>query len=237
MIGAWLYKSLAGETIETRLGERREISLSDGSLLQVDPETQLRVHFAEAKREIMLEHGRAFFRVARDPKRPFVVKASDTVVRVLGTSFAVDRGKQGTTVTVAEGKVTVSNAVSGTAVTQSAESELTSTVLTARQQLTVPVSGRPKKVRQVDPARELAWAEGRLVFDETPVASALEQFNRYNRLQLRVTDATLGATPITGVFDASEPESFVRFLETVRDVDVTREESGTPSIALGEASE
>lgn len=230
--GGLLYISSQDEIVETRLGERRELSLSDGSFLQIDPETRLRVRFGGDRREITLETGRAFFKVTRDARRPFIVKASDTVVRVLGTAFAVDRGKLGTVVTVAQGKVSVSSAASDTLIMQPMERKPASTILIASQQLTVPARGKPEPVRKIDPARELAWAEGRLVFDKTPIASALAQFNRYNQLQLRVTDEALGETPITGVFDVSEPESFVRFLEKVKDVVVTREEGGTPAISL-----
>ena len=70
------------------------------------------------------------------------------------------------------------------------------------------------------------------MFDKTSVAAAVEQFNRYNRIQLRVADGALADTPITGVFDASEPESFVRFLKTVRDVQVARDESGASILSL-----
>jgi transmembrane sensor len=78
-------------------------------------------------------------------------------------------------------------------------------------------------VREVDSSRALAWAEGRLVFENESVARAVEQFNRYNRIQLTVNDADLAHRSISGVFNAADPESFVAFIQSVAAVRVTRD--------------
>jgi transmembrane sensor len=95
------------QTIETERGERREVALADGSVVAVDPETRLRVAFEEHTRRVFLERGRALFRVANNPERPFFVEADGTTVRAVGTAFGVERQKSGTVVTVSEGKVAV----------------------------------------------------------------------------------------------------------------------------------
>src|ERR1700736_2929876 len=104
---AWPLISLRGQTIQTERGERREVALSDGSVVAVDPETRLRVKFEEHTRRVFLERGRALFRVAKNADRPFLVQADRTTVRAVGTAFGVERQKQGIMVTVAEGKVAV----------------------------------------------------------------------------------------------------------------------------------
>jgi transmembrane sensor len=86
-------------------------------------------------------------------------------------------------------------------------------------------SGAAEPVRSVDSGRELSWAKGELVFDNETIAAAVEEFNRYNRVQLRVTDRALAARPVSGVFDASDPESFIAFLQTATSARVTRSES------------
>jgi ferric-dicitrate binding protein FerR (iron transport regulator) len=103
--------------------------------------------------------------------------------------------------------------------------------LTANQQVTVQRSGSAEPVREVDSQRELAWAEGRLIFHNDDVGKVIAQFNRYNRVQLSVTDPALASRPVSGVFNASEPEAFIAFLQTVVPVDIARDHD--KSITIG----
>jgi transmembrane sensor len=280
---AWPLINLRGQTIQTERGERREVALADGSVIAVDPETRLRVRFEEHTRRVFLDRGRALFRVAKNPDRPFLVQADGTTVRAVGTAFGVERQKQGIMVTVAEGKVAVfqtdsahappgpgdsSNTPearntrpprdgttenSGTKILSSTrplspshgeEQSLTrfparqaaEVLLTAGEQVTMPSSGTAEPVRKVDSDRRLAWAKGRLDFDNETVATAVEEFNRYNRVQLHVTDAVLATRRVSGVFDASDPESFIAFIQTVARVRVTRSNAADITLAMGAAS-
>lgn len=221
-----LLPSLRGHVIETERGERREVSLADGSVVQIDPETRLRVKLEDQSRQIFLETGRALFRVAKDPSRPFVVHADATSVRAIGTAFGVERRKQGVVVTVAEGKV----AVEGGAVpvnTSPEKASATEIVLVANEQITVqPTVPATPEVRKVDSERALAWAEGRLVFEDTPVAEVVVQFNRYNSIQIQIRDERLARRPISGVFNAAHPDSFVDFLRAGAVVQVDRHSGG-----------
>ncbi len=95
-------------TIQTERGERREVALTDGSLVQVDPETRLRVIYEEHLRRVVLERGRALFHVAKNKERPFLVQANETSVRAVGTAFAVEKNEnESLLVTVSEGTVAV----------------------------------------------------------------------------------------------------------------------------------
>ena len=223
--------SFSGRTLETERGERREVTLSDGSILQLDPQTKLRVKFAEQTRRIVLERGRALFRVAKSPHRPFIVETDGTTVRAVGTAFAVDHYQQNVIVTVAEGKVLVAPprlaALSEPPQLPSgggnpASRHLEAIALSANQQLTLGGKDAPESVRQVDSHRALAWTEGRLVLDNVTVAAAIAALNRYNRVQLRVADEVLAARRVSGVFDTSDPESFLAFVQTVVAVRVLR---------------
>jgi transmembrane sensor len=259
LLGAWIFLGLRTQTIETERGERREVALADGSVLEVDPETRLRIRFDEHARRVTLDRGRALFRVAKNPARPFLVQADGTTVRAVGTAFGVDRQKEGVVVTVAEGKVAVfatqpedpqesrqtANSREGT---DTAEGEGTVTApstparpsrarnraqlfLTAGQQVTMGSSGSAEPVRKVDSDRELAWAKGRLVFDNETLAAAIEEFNRYNRVQMHVVDEALAKRLVSAVFDASDPESFIAFIQTVASVRVTRSDPMNITIA------
>jgi transmembrane sensor len=251
-LGALRFLSAGGQIIQTERGERREMALSDGSVVQVDPETRLRLDYQPDTRRVILERGRALFHVARNANRPFLVQAHETTVRAVGTAFAVEQGTDAVVVTVAEGKVAVlpagapegakavaagagtadssaaaqpgfaqaSRPVPRTAGGGHAPAEI---LLTANEQVTVAGSGTAAPVREVDSSRALAWAEGRLVFENESVARAVEQFNRYNRIQLTVNDPDLAHRSISGVFNAADPESFVAFIQSVAAVRVTRD--------------
>ena len=223
-----LMPTLRGQVIQTERGERREVALADGSLVQIDPETRLRVKFDEHSRQIVLDTGRALFRVAKNHARPFLVHADATTVRAVGTAFGVERQKQGVVVTVAEGKVAVEGAAPINVLpTPSKEtSNVPGIVLVANEQITVQAATPAPQVRKVDSERALAWAEGRLVFEDTPVAEAVAQFNRYNNIQIEVHDEQLARRPISGVFNAASPEAFVDFIEAGAVVQVSRSSGG-----------
>jgi transmembrane sensor len=263
-----LLPALHGQVIQTDRAERREVALADGSVVQVDPETRLRVEYKEHTRRVFLERGRAMFHVAKNPDRPFLVEAEDTTVRAVGTAFAVDRQPESVVVTVAEGKVAVLSSHTSDAApaalqkgapnlahvhakappgdgtsslypfysdksrvnlaessekSDSSESPVPEIFLTANEQVTVARSGNAEPVRQVDSGRALAWADGRLIFQNQSVNEAVQQFNRYNRIQLYVGDAELARRPISGVFNASDPESFVAFIQSEAAVRIIRD--------------
>ena len=294
---------IRGQVIETERGERRQVVLSDGSVLQVDPETRLRVKFADEVRRVFLEHGRALFHVAKNAHRPFLVQTDGTTVRAVGTAFGVEEQMEGVIVTVAEGKVSVTspsfkspfyprpnlspfqgegapqeqmrNPNSSPSISrrqleraglakregegasaspsdgegQDSLSGLPSSsriidagrgpgsgrgegtlFLTADQQVMVPSSGAVSPVREVDSHRALAWAEGRLIFKNDELRQVIAEFNRYNRVQLIVADSILAAKPVSGVFNAADPEAFIAFLQSVTAVKIVRD--GDRSITI-----
>jgi transmembrane sensor len=269
---AFLYL-MPDQVIQTERGERREVALADGSVVQVDPETRLRVVYETNIRSVFLQRGRALFHVAKNARRPFVVKVDDTTVRAVGTAFAVEQGQDSVVVTVAEGKVAVrpSHAVDAqrqenpsdglqSSQVRNPHDELPKLppvpasrvapvvvgmsrtpqdplhvgvgeiVLTANEQVIVEGSGTAEPVREVDSQRALAWAEGRLVFDNDSVGYAVREFNRYNRIQLTVHDAALARRTISGVFSAEDPESFVAFIQSVAPVHITRDDAADIAI-------
>jgi transmembrane sensor len=226
-----------GQVIETERGERREVVLEDGSVVQVDPQTHLSVQFESATRRVVLQQGRALFRVARNASRPFIVQADNTTVQAVGTAFGVERrGENVVVVTVAEGKVAVSAEGSSLAPAVSDRGTPGSGAafyLEANQQVTVERERASAPARDVDSARELAWAEGRLVFRNDPVSKVVAEFNRYNRVQITVSDAALAARPVSGVFDATDPDAFIAFIQSATAVRIERDE--TRSIVISPA--
>ena len=104
---AWLYNQR--DTYTTAVGEQRSIALSDGSTIELNSCSRMRVRFTDKERAIDLLEGQALFHVAGSPSRPFVVHSNSASVRAVGTQFDVYRKSTGTVVTVLEGRVAVAN--------------------------------------------------------------------------------------------------------------------------------
>lgn len=218
ILGVWLSLGTRGQWIETDLAERRQVMLDDGTVVQLEPETRLRVRFADHRRSVAFERGRALFRVAKDPRRPFWVSVDHTSVRAVGTAFGVESGQHGVIVTVAEGKVAVTAShdrfIWPESVSQApAPGQAAAAIyLTAGQQVTVRNSGTVRQWRTVDAGRALAWARGQLVFENDTLADVVQEFNRYNRTQLSISDSRLAARRVSGVFEATDTETLLAFI-------------------------
>lgn len=184
----------------TRVGESRIVALDDGSRIMLNTDSQLRA-VADGGRKVWLERGEAYFDVAHDPARPFIVEAGDSRVTVLGTRFTVRRTGDGVRVLVAQGRVRVA---SGGASVELAPNEeaLAHDDTIARATHTAAQTGQ-----------RLAWREGRIVFDGTSLADAAAEFNRYNERKVVVSDPAVAGIAIGGSFAPANVDGFVRLLE------------------------
>jgi len=96
------------------VGEQRSIALADGSIIDLNARSRIRVRLSKDERDVELLQGQALFHVAKDNSRPFVVRSDTTVVRAVGTEFDVYRKKNGTVITVLEGRVVVESPYAAT---------------------------------------------------------------------------------------------------------------------------
>ncbi|HWK74442.1 MAG TPA: FecR domain-containing protein [Povalibacter sp.] len=96
-----------GEILATAIGEQRAVRLDDGSVVHLNTDTRVRIHFTQSAREIQLIQGEALFTVKRDVNRPFRVQSDGIRVEALGTQFNVRRRNNDTVVSVVEGRVAV----------------------------------------------------------------------------------------------------------------------------------
>ena len=205
--------------------------LDDGSTLELNAASAVRVQFTAAERHVKLESGEAHFAVAHDTARPFIVSAGGIAVRAVGTAFNVRYTDAGAIeVTVTEGKVRVGQ--SGPA-SSSAES---APLVSAGQRIVLPQHAPPPSVEQVDPAAlraALAWQSRLADFAEAPLADVIARFNARSRIQLFLADAKLADRRIGGTFALDEAEAFVRLLE--RDGEIIGERRGETEIHLRRA--
>jgi transmembrane sensor len=223
--GIWYY-ALRG-AYATDIGEQRSLRLDDGSTVELNARSRIKVRYTANERHIDLLEGQALFHVAKNKARPFIVQTGDTRVRAVGTRFDVYRKHEGTVVTVIEGQVAVAasaqpdrSAGSEPAPGRRAEVARAGILLAAGEQLTVPTRTQATAPVQPKPqpaniAAVTAWTQRRLIFNATPLAEVVEEFNRYNPTPLVITDPTLAATGISGSFSSSDPASLLRFLREV----------------------
>lgn len=226
-------------TYSTGIGELRSLTLADGSTIQLNARSKLRVRFSEHQRQIELIRGQALFLVAKHPDRPFIVVSNDTRVRAVGTQFDVNQKTRGTIVTVIEGKVAVFDSRAGSLPTSipappsgtpadntSVQADRTREpiYLSAGEQLALTGAVQPA-AKPINPAAVTAWTQRQLVFDSASLAEVAEEFNRYNEKQLVVRDRALQDFQIDGVFTSTDPASLVRFLRARADVQVTETSS------------
>ena len=205
--------------------------LDDGSTLELNAASAVRVQFTPAERRVQLESGEAHFAVAHDTARPFIVSAGPIAVRAVGTAFNVRYTAGGDIeVTVTEGKVRVGQSGPASSAAESAP------LVSAGQRIILPHHAPPPAVEQVDPAAlrsTLAWQNRLADFAEAPLADVIARFNARSRIQLLIADETLADRRIGGTFALDEAEAFVRLLE--RDGEIIGEHRGETEIHLRRA--
>lgn len=205
--------------------------LSDGSTLQLNAATAVRVQYTAATRHVRLESGEAHFAVAHDAARPFVVSIGGVAVRAVGTAFNIRRAPDGAVeVTVTEGKVRVGQ--DGPASSADARAPLVAAGerLVLPKQVPAPV---PEKIPPALLRQTLAWQSPLAEFAEAPLAEVIARFNARSRIQLFLADEKLADRRIGGTFALDEAEAFVRLLE--RDGEIVGERRGEDEIHLRRA--
>ena len=203
--------------------EERTVVLADGSTVILNALTTIKVRMSKSEREIDLLSGQAFFHDVHDPNRPFIVRSGDTAVRAVGTQFDVDKKSDGMVVTVLEGRVAVAqspaesyyrgNTTSFLADARRSFGDLRPVLVSAGQQVVVLADNvRVRAPKRVDVAAATAWLRSQLVFDDTPLEKAADQFNLHSTRRLVIVDPELRKVGVSGVYSAADPDSLIGFL-------------------------
>ncbi|HKZ11006.1 MAG TPA: FecR domain-containing protein [Rhodanobacteraceae bacterium] len=192
----------------TALGAQQVVQLPDGSTATLGSDTGLRMAFSRSERDLDLARGEAFFDVAHDAARPFVVHVEGYRVTAVGTRFDVRRGHDDKLrVVVTRGLVRLQStndpAQAGTMLPAGSIAMIDDTDVLVQQ---VPL----------DEARErLSWRDGYAVFHGTPLAEAVGEFNRYNARKIVIADPSLDALRVGGNFRLDNSAAFVRLMQEV----------------------
>ena len=199
----------------TSIGENRTVTLQDGSRITLGGNTRIEVALSETARSIELARGEAFFAVAKDPDRPFRVRAGDTAVTAIGTQFNVRRDSDRAVVTVTEGRVVVEpvSHIMPIAVLREFKPKLRPVRVEAGEQAIAGDAGIEDAIRMEDAAATTSWQTGRLAFRLQPLRYVLEDVNRYTRKPIVLEDESIGALLITGTVTNGSVGGWIASLE------------------------
>lgn len=217
----------AGAVIRTGRGEIRLVPLRDGSTVLLNTASAIRLQDDADARFVTLLEGEAYFSVARDAKRPFVVEVDGRRLRATQAGFRV-RKLAGDPVDILVDRGQVDLAAPDPAV--SAHPLL----LAANTRLSLAASAQPRPIAPETVTRELAWREGKLAFEGETLAEAAQSFARYSDVRIEIRDPGLAREPVTGLFAANDPVGFSR--ATARVFDARAERQGDAVVLTRDAA-
>lgn len=204
---------VAEQRFSTALGARRTLALADGSKVELNTATLARARIDRKRREFWLDRGEAYFEIAHQAGRPFIVYAGPRTITVIGTKFSVRRDGDKVTVSVVEGRVRVDYGQASTSrpsatlsVGDTAVSDGNSTIVASRS------------LEQVELG--MSWRKGMLTFNDETLAEAAAEFNRYNVRKIQILDEQAGEMRIGGTFEANNVDAFARLLREAYGVKV-----------------
>ena len=218
-------RSVETSAFKTERAIHRDISLPDGSRVRLGAKSQLFVNFTSQTRYVVLEGGEAFFNVAKDKERPFLVQAGEVTVRAVGTEFNVRRVMDKTIVTVTEGVVEVRQSVRPDdrrprqATSPGAPKAIR---IVAGEQVSIDPVAADVSVKEVDSEAVIAWQEGRLEFVDEPLGMVIETINRYSHREIVITDKAINEFHFSGTVSRDHIDEWLFALSEIFPVDVRR---------------
>jgi transmembrane sensor len=222
---AWVILNGRTDAFETAIGEQRRIALPDASTVELNTDSRVAIDYKQTERLIRLERGEARFKVAHQPRRPFIVDAADHLIRAVGTEFTVHVAGDQVKVMVVEGVVSFLSPAGTT------------------RPLTVhaghaAASSRPNVVVPVAPAeleRRLAWHDGMVSFQGETLQEVVTELGRYNRVRFVVADDATANIRVSGYFRATDVPTFLARMKENFPVEVRRDAQETVIITRAAA--
>jgi transmembrane sensor len=214
-------KALATQAFKTAVGQQATVTLPDGSVVTLNTDTVVRTQADAERRLVYLDKGQAFFRVAKDRRRPFVVSAAGRTVTALGTAFdlRIDRGAL--TVLLLEGKVRVEAKPAMPARKADEHPAIgaqrppapsgRSTEMEPGSQLVASGDGDWRLTR-ADVERETSWLRGKIVFDDEALGDVVTELNRYSKRKMVIADESLAQVRLSGIYEPGDVKEFAQAL-------------------------
>lgn len=201
-------------TYATAVGERKVLTLPDGSRIELNTNSTLRLAKEEGKSEAVLDKGEAYFDIKHNPKRPFVVAAHGRRIVDVGTKFVVRNDKDALKISMLEGRVALSSSETGAGASTELE--------TGDVALATPATTRIIRSNTRSLVDAASWRKGYLTFRPETLADAVAEFNRYNDIKLSVQGADLGSKQIYGTFRTTDVDVFASVAQEVLHLRVKR---------------
>jgi transmembrane sensor len=218
----------------TGVGEQRQVPLEDGTRLSLNSNSQVEINYSDATRLVRLVRGEAFFEVAHNSRRPFVVIAGSQKVTAIGTAFEVRYELGRVDVTLVEGKVSVSPSVASTSPIRTEGTVAARGVPgTTGQGAYIMAPGQRLIVSESTPARideprldaVTAWRRSEVMLDETTLADAVAEMNRYNKSRLVIDEPYIASLRVSGIFHTGDSEGFARTIADLYRLQMTEDAS------------
>jgi transmembrane sensor len=197
----------------TGIGEQRTLILADGSQLVADTSTRFDGFSEVGERKVLLFAGQVMARVARDPRRPFVVETAEGRATALGTVYSVKRDNGRTIVTVVESRVRLCPA------------RAACRTLAAGARAAMTADG-VSEIERVDPEGAALWTSGWIEVHDVAVSYVLAELQRYHAVPIRYDPARLGQVRVTGSFPLNRPEDALRSIASVTGLKVATGSNG-----------
>jgi transmembrane sensor len=200
-VGAFYFFQPSGKTYETPVGGRLTVALSDGSKIELNTDTMLRLSGGKNGRAATLERGEAYFRIKHDANHPFALFVSGHRIVDLGTQFSVRKDMDRVEIALLEGSAKIES---------DAENKTSHAVVLSPGDVAVatPDSLTVSKKSVVDLSSTLAWRHDMLAFKYATLAQAVSEFNRYNRTKIVIADARAAQLTIYGSFPTKDVKAF-----------------------------
>lgn len=206
----------------------RNAKLSDGSRLQLAARSVVEVDYSADRRFLALRDGEAYFSVAANPERPFVVHVEDARIRAVGTAFNVRRAGRRTVVTVTEGTVEIhrrgdDRRIRAVAGEQVAWEDAPQGADSPDEPEAVAAPNEPVRIAAVDVSEVLAWREGRLEYTDEPLYAVIADFNRYAERSVEIRGDAVRRLRFSGTLLTDVTEEWLYALPHLFPVDVRRQ--------------
>jgi transmembrane sensor len=204
---AWQFIANNASSYTTKVGAMSTVPLADGSKITLNTNSQIHVALNASERRIELDQGEAYFEVAKDAARPFIVAVADKRVVAVGTKFAVRRERDEIRVVVTEGRVRIERSGSSS---RTPETQLAAGSEARTAQAAVLVDQpAPMEVEQL-----LSWRTGYIVFRDTSLADAVADFNRYTNRKIVIDDPAIASIRIGGNFRSDNADAFLSLIQS-----------------------
>ncbi|TQV84099.1 FecR family protein [Exilibacterium tricleocarpae] len=194
-------------TFATATGQQRAVTLPDGSVVQLNTKSTIEVIYTDQQRKLALLSGEAYFEVAPNKQRPFIVSVHQGTVEAVGTAFNIYVKDKETVVSVTEGVVNVREKRDASSPTPR------STRVAVAQQVSLDKRGIGQ-VAGSNLEKAVAWRQNTLIFDDMLLPDAIAELNRYLQEPVVAEDASLAKLRVSGTFSLEAPEATLQALVT-----------------------